>query len=109
MQLRGDRIDLLHVGRASTLPSARMRSSTPNVSSGGDQRLGKLDLRIVHLVAMLVADAQDVAKALGDQQRGGRPLALDQRVGDDGGGVHDDAVDVARREPGGCAAPRARR
>ena len=50
---------------------------------------------------MLVADAQDVAEALGDQQRGRLPLALDQRVGDDGRGVDDHPVDLARREARG--------
>ncbi len=59
-----------------------------------DQRLGELDLRVVHLVAMLVADREDVGEALGDDERGGRPLALDQGIGDQGGGVHDHPFDA---------------
>jgi hypothetical protein len=36
-----------------------------------DQGVRELDLRVVHVVAMLVADREHVAEALGDDQRGG--------------------------------------
>ena len=64
-----------------------------------DQRLGKLDLRVVHVVAPLVADPQDVGEAAREHHRGARAFALDQRIGDDGRGVHDRAADVGRRQP----------
>lgn len=66
----------------------------------GHQRLGEFDLRIVHIVAVLVADHEHIAEALGDDQRGRRSLALDQRIGDHRGGVHDDAVHVAGLDAG---------
>ena len=42
---------------------------------------------------------EDVAEASVTSSAVGESLALDQRVGDHRGGVHDDAVDVAWREP----------
>ena len=94
----------LRVSRRRSLRSARRSSRLEHLAGRehalGDaegqlarhQRLGKLDLRIEHLVAMLVADGEDVAEAFGDEQRGERALALDHRVGDDRG-----RVDHARR------------
>ena len=58
-----------------------------------DQRLGELDLRIVHVVAVLIADREHVTEALGDDERRRQALALDQRVGHDRRGMDHDAVD----------------
>ena len=49
---------------------------------------------------MLVADMQDVAESFRDQQSRRLALALDQHVGDDGGGMDHDAIDIARADPG---------
>ena len=87
-------------GARNIVPSARTRSATPNVSSDGTSGSAKLDLRIVHFIAMLVADMQDIAESFRDQQRRRPAFALDQRVGDDGGGVDHDAVDLARPDLG---------
>jgi hypothetical protein len=57
------------------------------------QRLGELDLRVVHVVAVLVADREHVAEALGHDERRRQALPLDQRVGDDRGGMDHHAVD----------------
>ena len=93
-------IDLAGSARAQRVPSARTRSCNPKVSSRVTSGSGKLDLRIVHVVAMLVADRQHIAKTLGDDERRRQSLALDQRIGDDRGGMHHDAIDRVRGDAG---------
>ncbi len=57
--------------------------------------LGQHDVAREDVGAVLVADAQRVAQALRDGQHGGRALALEERVGGDGG-AHLDGVDLGR-------------
>jgi len=49
---------------------------------------------------MLVPNVQHIPKPLGYEQRGRRAFALDQRIGDDRGGVNDDSVDITRANAG---------
>ncbi len=101
LELRGHPLDLGKVGRGehAAVRAHALRNAEGEV--GRHQRLRKLDLRVVHLVTMLVADAQHVAEAGGDEERGRQALALDQGIGDDGGGMHHHAVDLVRLEVGG--------
>ena len=100
LSLRGQRLDLLLVR------PAQYRAVGPHALGDAEcqlrrhQRIGKLDLRIVHFIAMLVADMQDVAESFRDQQSRRPAFALDQHVGDDGGGVDHDAIDFARTNLG---------
>ena len=55
--------------------------------AAGDQRGGRLDLKVVHLVALLAADDQDVPKSPGREQRDVLPFALDHDVGAERGSV----------------------
>ena len=64
------------------------------------QRLGQDDVEVVLVVTAFVAHRDDVAKALGRQQRGARALALDHRVGGERGAVDHDA-DVGGRDARG--------
>jgi len=63
------------------------------------QGLRQLDVEVVLVVAALIAQREHVAEALGGEQRGLRPLALDQRVGGEGRAV-DDQRDVGGRQCG---------
>ncbi len=63
------------------------------------QRRRLLQVEVVLLEAALGAELDRVAKALGGQERGARALALDQRVGREGGAVDDD-LDVTGTNPG---------
>ena len=55
----------------------------------GNKRLGHLLVQVVEVEALLAADLDDVREPLcGDEARA-RALSLDQRVGDEGGGVND--------------------
>ena len=74
-----------------------------------DRRRRELDLQVVHVVAVLVADEQRVAEAVGGDQAGAAGLALDQRVRDQRRGVHDRCRDVARVERPPCRAVRRHR
>ena len=67
-----------------------LRLATPRPR---DQRLGHLDEEIVELVLALAGDLQNVCESCRRQQPGLRPLALDQRVGEERRGV-DDAADL---------------
>ena len=60
----------------------------------------ELDLQVVHVVAMLVADLQRVAEARRGDDTGPTDLALDQRIGDERGGMHDWLGDVGRFHSG---------
>ncbi len=62
----------------------------------GDRRRRELDLQVVHVVAVLVADEQRVAEAGGGDEPRPAGLALDERVGDEGRGVHDRCGDLGR-------------
>ena len=55
-----------------------------------DQRLGQHDVKVVLVVAALVAHRQHVAETLGGDQRGAGALALDQRVGRQRRAMHQD-------------------
>ena len=66
----------------------------------GDRRGRELDLQVVHVVAMLVADQQRVAEALRGHQRGAPCLAFDEGVGDERRGVDDRRGDVRRADAG---------
>ena len=59
-----------------------------------DRRCRELDLQVVHVVAVLVADEQRVAEALGGDEAAPAELALDQRVGDQRRRVHDRRGDL---------------
>ena len=61
--------------------------------SARDQRLSIFDLRIEHVVAMLVADIEDVAEPFGDQERGLGTSALNDGVGDHGRCMDDHVID----------------
>ena len=61
-----------------------------------DRRRRELDLEVVHVVPMLVADLEDVGEAPGRDERGRGRLALDERVRDQGRGVNDGCVDLLR-------------
>ena len=63
------------------------------------QRLGLLDREVVLVVAALVGDIEDVAKALGGQQRRARAAPLDHGVGGKRRAVHEHS-DVAEAAPG---------
>ena len=63
-----------------------------------DRRL-RLQHQIVHLVAHLPADLEHVAEALGGDQADARALALQHRVGRDGGAVGEAADGVGRQAP----------
>ena len=67
-----------------------------------NERHGEFDLRIEHVVAMLVANDENITESFRDEQRDLRPLALDQYVGDDGRGVHEQ-VRYRRRLDAGLA------
>ena len=99
-ELAGQRLDLLLVRRAQYRAVGSHAFGDAERQLRGHQRIGKLDLRIVHFIAMLVADMQDIAESFRDQQRRRPAFALDQHVGDDGGGMDHDAVDVARADLG---------
>ncbi len=60
----------------------------------------ELDLQVVHVVAVLVADQQRVTEAGGRHDGGPADLALDEGVGDEGRGVHDRRRDVGRLDAG---------
>jgi hypothetical protein len=64
----------------------------------GDQRLGPRDVDVVQLELPLAADLERVAETRGGDEPGARALALDERVGEERGGVHD-----AREARGGQA------
>ena len=96
------------MGATSTTPSAPVRSSTSNVSVPWHRRRRELDLQVVHVVAVLVADQQRVAEPGGGDEPGPPGLALDQRVRDQRRGVDDRRPDVGRvaPRPGRAAARR---
>jgi hypothetical protein len=95
------RLDLLRIDRLDHLAGRERALGDAERHLARDQRLGKLDLRIEHLVAMLVADGEDVAEALGDEQSSAGSLALDDRIGDDGRRVHQHIGDGSGRDAGG--------
>ena len=64
---------------------------------GIDQRRWELDLRVVHVVAPLITNFEDVGKPLGKHHGGMRAPALDERIGDHGCGMHDRPCDVRGR------------
>ena len=63
----------------------------------GDERLGRDGLEVVDVRAGLAADDEQVAHALGGDERGAGALALDDGVGGDGGAVHDEVGGDAER------------
>ena len=62
-----------------------------------DERPRQVDVEVVDLVAALARDLDRVAVPFGREQRGGRALALDDRVRHERRAVHD-ARDVADRD-----------
>ncbi len=82
-ETHGDRLDVrgaqlsgdaLNLGRCDLMPHGAVGvgslAHAPGVLSG-NQRLGILQHRIKHVVAMFVPDVQNVTKSLGDDQPGG--------------------------------------
>ncbi len=67
-----------------------------HLAHGGLQQLGQDDVEGEEVRPVLVADAQDVAETARDEQRRGLALALEQRVGRDGG-AHLDRPDALAR------------
>ena len=65
----------------------------------GDKGLGEGDAEVVLVVAALVAEGEDVAEALGGDERGAGALAFDDGVGGEGGAVDED-FDVGGGEVG---------
>ncbi len=63
-------------------------------------RAGKLDLQVVHVVAMLVADQHRVAEPNGRHHAGATDLAFDQGIGDERRGVNDRSGDLCRAHCG---------
>ena len=61
------------------------------------QRLRPVDHQVVMVEPLLVALLDDVAKALGGDQRGARTLALDQRIGRQRGAMDEDP-DIGGRQ-----------
>ena len=66
----------------------------------GHRGLRELDLQVVHVVPVLVADEQGVAEAARRHERRPARPSLDQRVGDERGGVDDGGRDLARPHAG---------
>ena len=69
-----------------------------------NRRRRELDLQVVHVVAMLVADQQRVAESRRGDESGSPGLALDQGVGDQRGRVHDRCGHIGGLHAGACAA-----
>ncbi len=59
------------------------------------QRLGKLQAQVIQVIALLLANIERVAKALGDQHADTRPPPFDQRIRDQCRAVYDfgDVID----------------
>ncbi len=99
----GDRLDRLRLDLAEDAGDIRLverRDDCPlRVHPLGDapapaarhQRRRQVDVDVILLEAVLVADLDGVAKPLGGDQRGPCALALDQSVGRQGRAVDDDA------------------
>jgi len=68
-------------------------------AAAGDQGFGVLQEQVVNIVALLGAHFDDVAKSGGCDQAELRAAALDQRVGDQGGAVHD-LADIRKLQAG---------
>ena len=66
-----------------------------------DQWFGKAEEQVVDVVALLRAHLEHVAEPGGSEQAELGPLALDDRVGDERGAVHDFAY-VGERDVGHC-------
>jgi hypothetical protein len=66
-----------------------------------NQRLGELEEQIVDVVALLLPHFEDVAEAFRGQQSNPGAAALDDRIGDERGAVHD-VTDRSEVEPGAC-------
>ena len=64
----------------------------------GRQRLGLFEHQVVEFIAIFAADLDRIAKALGGQQRGLRPFALDHRIGHQRRAV-DQVLHLSRRDP----------
>ena len=68
-----------------------------------DQRGWFVEIEIIHIVALLPPDEDDVAKSRGGDEGGARSLAFQNGVGRDRRGVHDagDLLEtkIARRNP----------
>ena len=73
--------------RSANRPSARMRSVDLETQLARHQRLGLGDGQVVQLVLALAPDLERVREAGGGDEAGHRALALDQRVGEERGGV----------------------
>ena len=64
----------------------------------GDGRLGEFNLQVVHVIAMLVANQQGVAEALGGHQPRFGCASFYESIGDERRGVHDRRGDLSRRD-----------
>ena len=98
----GDRPDRVLVERDEHLAVPVEPFRDPEAQRPRDERDGLLELDVVQRRPDLAADLEDVAEALGRDQRGPRDLALDDRVGRHGRAVDDVAqagrVRLGRRE-----------
>ena len=79
----------------ATRPSARSRSRTPSRRARGHEGDRRRHAEVVAVVLQPLAHLDHVAVALGGQEPDARALALEERVGRDGGAVHD-ALGLAR-------------
>jgi len=61
-----------------------------------DQRLRLVGIHVVEAGALLAADFQQVAKAIGDQQAGLHAAQLDERIGGDGSTVPEEGDGIRR-------------
>ena len=102
--LRGERIDRArnavvvkrHQHGALRIDALAHRQAQP----ARHQRRRQIDIEVVLLEAVLVADLDHVAKTFGGEQRGLGALPLDQRIGGERGAVDDQAhVGRARCRP----------
>ena len=87
----------LSSSRASSLsPSLAVRSATGRRRARGTRGGGQVEMDVVEVVELLVADLDDVAEPAGGEHPGVGASALDEGVGGEGRRVDDDR-DVCRR------------
>jgi len=84
-------------GDSTTSP--RVGALAISTTRSRDRWAGELDLQVVHVVAMLVADQHRVGEAHGCNHTGTTDPSFDQRIGDERRGVDDGAVMSAGRTP----------
>ena len=91
------RRDCIEIGRGRQLDDLACRVGAFGDLDDAIARYGRaweLDLQVVHVVTMLVADQHGVAEPVGRDDSCATDLALDQRVGDQRRGMNDRSGDL---------------